>query len=579
MRYRPAFPVSGRISKILALALLASVAAGCSSTSTRLAENPFSNPFRSRNDSIATGSIKSSRVQPPSDANLTTGSVARRVTSAPLPAPGTSQLKQLQSSAVDSAKAKAGSTVAKSIPGWSAKGGSPVTLGAGESVETVANRYGVPAAAILSVNGLGSSSQAVPGQQLIIPAYSAISGGGSSSMMDAAKGATIKAAPALVPKLGGKSLSELKELPQAYRFDKNYLALGPDEPVEDSTSIDPLKLLGFAPSEPVTQTIAPAKKAVVAAPKKKVRSVSNIAAPIQIKKAPVVVAAKPADIKPAAPKPSTPKPVLTAAPVAPKPAKIATVVPAIQKANSAQKIKPAAKLASAVPVAQPVSSPVAKKQSILAAAPKKQVIRTVAVTKPVVNVAPKQVAVAKPAPKAKAVVVASAASVVAPKREVAKPDAKKSEALAPTADSIATGSLPPNAEHANIVEDRGVFRWPAKGKIISSFGSKDTAGINNGINISMPEGTPVKAAENGVVAYAGDDVKKFGKLVLIKHENGFVSAYAHNGELDVKKGDAVKRGQIIAKSGSTGDVASPQLHFQLRKGEQPVDPTKLMDAS
>ena len=98
-------------------------------------------------------------------------------------------------------------------------------------------------------------------------------------------------------------------------------------------------------------------------------------------------------------------------------------------------------------------------------------------------------------------------------------------------------------------------------------------GGNDGINIALPEGTSVRAAEDGKVAYAGNALKGYGNLVLIRHSNGFVTAYANNGEIDVKSGDTVKRGQVIAKSGQTGDVSSPQLHFEVRKGQTPVDPT------
>ena len=116
------------------------------------------------------------------------------------------------------------------------------------------------------------------------------------------------------------------------------------------------------------------------------------------------------------------------------------------------------------------------------------------------------------------------------------------------------------------------FRWPARGRIIQGFKS----GGNDGINIAVPEGTSVKAAESGVVAYAGSELKGYGNLVLIRHPNGFVSAYANNGELSVKRGETVKRGQIIAKSGQSGNVNSPQLHFELRKGSTPVDPTSYL---
>jgi murein DD-endopeptidase MepM/ murein hydrolase activator NlpD len=120
------------------------------------------------------------------------------------------------------------------------------------------------------------------------------------------------------------------------------------------------------------------------------------------------------------------------------------------------------------------------------------------------------------------------------------------------------------------------FRWPVQGRIISEFGTKPDGGHNDGINVAVPLGTSVKAAENGVVAYAGDELKGYGNLVLIRHSNNWVSAYAHNDEILVKRGDQVRRGQVIAKAGRTGKVNQPQLHFELRKGSRPVDPTKYM---
>ncbi len=116
------------------------------------------------------------------------------------------------------------------------------------------------------------------------------------------------------------------------------------------------------------------------------------------------------------------------------------------------------------------------------------------------------------------------------------------------------------------------FRWPARGRIIAGFGPKPTGQQNDGINLAVPEGTPVRAAEDGTVAYAGNELKGYGNLVLIRHANGYVTAYAHASELLVKRGDTVKRGQVIAKSGQTGNVSSPQLHFEVRKGATPVDP-------
>ena len=120
------------------------------------------------------------------------------------------------------------------------------------------------------------------------------------------------------------------------------------------------------------------------------------------------------------------------------------------------------------------------------------------------------------------------------------------------------------------------FRWPVTGHIIEAFGSRPNGTTNDGINLAVPEGTPIKAAEDGVVAYAGNELKGYGNLVLIRHADNFVSAYANASELLVKRGDSVKRGQVIARAGQTGNVSSPQLHFEIRKGSTPVDPRKYL---
>jgi murein DD-endopeptidase MepM/ murein hydrolase activator NlpD len=102
---------------------------------------------------------------------------------------------------------------------------------------------------------------------------------------------------------------------------------------------------------------------------------------------------------------------------------------------------------------------------------------------------------------------------------------------------------------------------------------------NDGINLAVPEGTPVKAAEDGVVAYAGNELKGYGNLVLVRHANGFVTAYANASDILVKRGETVKRGQVIAHSGQTGNVTSPQLHFEIRKGATPVDPAQYLSGA
>jgi len=141
---------------------------------------------------------------------------------------------------------------------------------------------------------------------------------------------------------------------------------------------------------------------------------------------------------------------------------------------------------------------------------------------------------------------------------------------------------PAAGEPAKVAEDNPSlpkFRWPANGRVIGAFGPSANGQQNDGINIAVPENTPVKAAEDGVVAYAGSELKGYGNLVLVRHPNGFVTAYAHAKELLVKRGDTVKRGQVIARSGQSGNVNAPQLHFEIRKGAAPVDPTKYLSGA
>ncbi|WP_372425345.1 peptidoglycan DD-metalloendopeptidase family protein [Salinarimonas chemoclinalis] len=168
----------------------------------------------------------------------------------------------------------------------------------------------------------------------------------------------------------------------------------------------------------------------------------------------------------------------------------------------------------------------------------------------------------------------SAAPVASAGQPVAQSPAQ-SPALQPTQPVAQAPAQQPSApaaaptQVASLPAATGLdFRWPARGRVISGFG---TAG-NEGINIAVPEGTPVRAAESGTVAYAGDELRGYGKLVLVRHDDGYVSAYAHNSELLVNRGDAVRRGQVIAHSGRTGNVTSPQLHFEIRQGADPVDP-------
>ncbi len=188
-------------------------------------------------------------------------------------------------------------------------------------------------------------------------------------------------------------------------------------------------------------------------------------------------------------------------------------------------------------------------------------------------------------------------AAVAPAAQPATVAAQPVAAVAPATKMAAAGGPPQSARLAQAtatVEDAAVatpvkateatgalptFRWPVRGKVITSYGAKTNGKSNDGINLAVPEGTPVKAAEDGVVAYSGNELKGYGNLVLVRHSNGYVTAYAHASELMVKRGDTIKRGQTIAKSGQSGEVGSPQLHFEIRKGSSPVDPLQFLNGA
>lgn len=117
------------------------------------------------------------------------------------------------------------------------------------------------------------------------------------------------------------------------------------------------------------------------------------------------------------------------------------------------------------------------------------------------------------------------------------------------------------------------MRWPVRGRVVANYGKG-----SDGIDISVPEGTPIKAAENGVVIYSGDGLKEFGNTVLVRHDNGLVTVYGNASKLNVQRGQKVKRGEELGRSGMTGNATSPKLHFEVRKNSTPVDPSKYLES-
>jgi murein DD-endopeptidase MepM/ murein hydrolase activator NlpD len=231
---------------------------------------------------------------------------------------------------------------------------------------------------------------------------------------------------------------------------------------------------------------------------------------------------------------------------------------------------PAVQVASVDPKSVPIPEPAPAPAAVASAAE-------------IVPMAPPPVAQPVPgAPPAAIPPVASAPPVAAPPpvpataaATPAPPPPGPELALAPQTASSAAAA-PAAAQAANSAAG---FRWPVRGRVISGFGKKPSGERNDGINLAVPEGTAVKAAEDGTVIYAGNELKSYGNLVLIRHANGWVSAYAHNSELKVKRGDQVRRGEVVSLSGMSGGVTTPQVHFELRKEATPVDPLQHMSES
>jgi murein DD-endopeptidase MepM/ murein hydrolase activator NlpD len=281
-----------------------------------------------------------------------------------------------------------------------------------------------------------------------------------------------------------------------------------------------------------------------------------------------------------------PVPVVTMAPIPPPTTRAVEVGNLAPPPNaSPPSTPPVATLPPLVTAPSPATTPAAPPPSTQAAAPPSSpppaAIAAGTASTPSAAPPPPLATPVKPTlPAAAATVAPETASAAAP--QLAAIPAPRSDAVepppatapvepaisAPPHDTTPVGPPPPRAGKT--------FAWPLRGRVISTYGEQGLGLHNDGINISAPRGTPIKAAENGVVAYAGNEIRGFGNLLLIRHAGGYMTAYAHADSLLVKRGDTVHRGQTIARVGATGSVTEPQLHFEIREGSQPVDPQRFL---
>jgi len=428
-------PSRSRAWPRVAVLTLVGVAAASCSDSARFDSNPYvSNRQASQQEmtgSITSHPATSGRVEaqplpaPGRPATVAaTGGIASGAQGLGAYRPGTYNNSDVNGSVTTQHAAVSPSAAPKPAGAWAWDGGSPVTVGYGETVEVIARKYGVPASVILQANGISNPASIKPGQRLVIPRY----------------------------------------------------------------------VSGSAPQTPVAQ--APAR-AMVGGNVHIVQPGENLTGIARRHGVAVSVLAHTNNIQPYA------------------------------KVNAGDRLM--------VPGGRSVA------------------VHQTPTPAPVPHVAqPRTVPLEK------------VASIPTQNARIATQEPDKTENVVKTAE--AAGSMPS-------------FRWPVRGRVIAGFGPKTNGAQNDGINLAVPEGTPIKATDDGVVAYAGNELKGYGNLVLIRHANGFVSAYAHASELLVKRGDTIKRGQVIANAGQTGNVTSPQLHFEIRKGSTPVDPTKYLSGA
>ena len=480
------------LARSAALLMVGGLAAGCSSGMTRFSDDIFTGSTTNQRTILRADNqpYPGDRAKPAPVNGAYTESASRdAVTPAPISAPVTrSSLPPVGNSApapqpmpapIAAAPAKpmldrapTGSVAAvKPVPvsqdmpkeGWTRNGGTEVTLQEGESITTLSKRFGVPAKAILKVNGIADGT-ARPGQKIVIPTY-------------------VRAPrPADAQKLAEKPAGKPADAPAPGQKTDGNLAVLPAQPKLKEPDGQPASTDGnLAPASPKT---AGNTYTVVSGD-----TLYGVAK------------------------------------------KTGTKAEALRAANglTTGELKIGQKLK--IPGAGAV-------QKVSAAAPVDPIVTGTAGTQK---------------PKA-----AEKVSVYTPPTKVDK--------------QISDANASSN-EEAPDATGIGKMRWPVRGRVVGTYGSAN----NDGIDISVPEGTPVKAAENGVVIYAGDGLKDFGKTVLVRHSDGKVTVYGHTSEIKVNRGDTVKRGQEIARSGMTGKTDAPKLHFEVRENSQPVDPKQFLE--
>lgn len=471
MSYIFANRLSVRFVRSVSVFAMAAALAGCASDTVRFSDGFYTGAVPKQNvASVQTPFPENAPVQtyqppsahtqaPPPELDYTYTSavpqnpaVQRQELNAPVPA--APKLDPIKTSSTNAEIVKSAATKTISKAGWSAVGGTMVTMGSNDTIDTLAKRYGVPANEVAKANGLNRNAVVAGGTKLIIPVYNASGARVPASVANAApipssrpQGTQVAS---LAPSIAASSVAKTADgVASTGKFTVSSGDTLSGIASRTGASVSSIKRLNGLPSDDlkIGQTL---------------------------------------------------------------------LIPGYAGNPSAEKL-----------ASQPKNvDPITTGNSVPA---KKEVV-------------------AYTPPKAK---VENSGSIS-------------------TIDATSTASAPANTGVSKM-------RWPVQGRVVSAFGSNVGGKGNNGIDISVPKGTAIKAAENGVVIYAGDGLKEFGKTVLVRHGNGLVTVYGHLDSIDVARGDDVSRGQSVGKSGMTGSAKQPQLHFEVRKNTTPVNPTTYLN--
>lgn len=452
----------------------------------------------------------------------------------------------------------AGPTAANKPPPSPARDNTIFTVRHGDTVIAIAHDYHVPLGALIAANQLRTPYLIHPGDQLLIP-------DGGVQVADY----TRMAAAAPPAAASGPTPMQTAALPPRPAATQIAAATLPPQPAVQTPAIVPPAPHAVAAPVPIPTTPAPAPDVTALASRPAIPAQPVVPQTVTVTPQVVALASHPATpAQPVlAPLHLAPFPqAVAAAPVQPAaPAQIAAIAP---QPSAAQPViaSPRSAMPPQTVAATPLAKPPTPAPTVLAAAPQPP-------TKTVADVTPldppvKQLAAVEPLPPAPA-----AAPPAAPATSNGPPSvlAQRNPAAALPLPGESSPPITPGTTSS------GRFMWPVYGRVLASYGSPAGGPHNEGINIAAPLGTPVRTIDAGTVAYVGNEVKGYGNLVLVKHANGWISAYANLDDIGVKKGDAVAAGEVIAKVGNAGNVGEPQLHFELRRGKKPVDPQEFLE--